>query len=107
MLNEFILYISNPIHWYIILFTYFGSCFLVILHNIKLNTKAVVLRVVKSVLVGFVITIISYFSIRFLITRQIFCDVVYFFILIVYCGISFALTYKEYFLSDKIQRNRE
>jgi len=101
MFNEFILYISNPMHWYMILYLYFGSCFLLVIKNIKLNTKTIVLRVVKSVLVGFVITITVYFSIRFLITRQIFNDVVYLFILFVCCGISFALTYTEYFSSDE------
>ena len=106
MFNEFILYISNPMSWYIILSIYFGSCFILILHNIKLNTKTVVLRVVKSLLVGFIITTIVYLSIPFLITRQIFNDIVYLIILLVCCGISFALTYTEYFSSDKIQRNR-
>ena len=103
MFNEFILYISDPIsRGTILLFYVFLSLGLFYgKPAIKLKTVTEALGFFSLAIVGFITTNIMYFSIRFLITRQIFSDTVYLFILYICCVIPLLLVYTVYLLSTQ------
>ena len=88
MFNEFILYISNPDSRFIILHVYITACIAMIMARIRARIRVIALRFIMLTFAGFIITIITYLSIRFLITRQIFSDVVYFWILFACCAFT-------------------
>ena len=106
MFNEFLLYISDPVSMGLILSFY--TCLSLGLiygeHAIKLNTVTEALRLFGLVIVGYIATNLMYFSIRFLITRQIFSNTVYLFILYICCVIPLLLVYTVYLLSTQKEK---
>jgi len=111
MFNEFILHISDPAFSIVIFFAYVCVCGLLILKeesHIKLNTWAKALRFFILFITGFPVINITYFSIRFLITRQIFSDIVYGLILYICCLFTAGAVNIFYLLlEDKPKKNSD